>query len=91
MSRIVLDPQLKSRLNGLNEQVEVLDESGRPVGQFVPQQLYLELMRAWAATQFPDDEEKKQARAEMRQSAGLSTQEAIAFVDKLVAQVRAQS
>jgi hypothetical protein len=88
MSRFVLDSQLRSRLNGLNEQMEVVDEQGRPLGQFLPQHVYLELMYAWAGKQLTDDAEKQQARAEVRHSGGLTTQEAIAHIEQLAGQAR---
>src|ERR1700681_4766991 len=34
MSRVVLDPQLRSKLNGLNEQLEICDEAGKTLGHF---------------------------------------------------------
>ena len=50
MNKIVLDEALKAKLNGLKETVEVRDEIGRVVGQFVPQKLFLKLYYAWAKT-----------------------------------------
>jgi hypothetical protein len=56
MSRVVLDSQLRSKLNGLTEQVEFCDESGATVGRFVPESLYRELLVAWSRTHLSDEE-----------------------------------
>lgn len=56
MNKIVLDAELKAKLNGLKETVEVRDEIGRVVGQFVPQKLYMKLLYAWAKTAVTDEE-----------------------------------
>jgi hypothetical protein len=45
MSTITLDPELRARLNGLNEQVCVVDEGGRQVGLFLPLEEYKTLLR----------------------------------------------
>jgi hypothetical protein len=36
MTRVVIDEALRARLNGLAEQAEFRDESGRLLGHFVP-------------------------------------------------------
>jgi hypothetical protein len=56
MSKIVLDDDLKAKLNGLNKTMEVEDGSGRLVGQFVPQEEYLKLIYAWAKAEVSDEE-----------------------------------
>lgn len=56
MSRVVLDPQLQSKLNGLNEQLEICDETGRTLGHFIPQRLYRELLVAWSKANLSDEE-----------------------------------
>src|SRR5260370_39043497 len=40
MSRVMLDPQLRSNLDGLNDQVEICDEAGKTLGRFLPESLY---------------------------------------------------
>ena len=45
MSEITLDPELRARLNGLNEQITVLDESGKAMGLFLPMEDYKALLR----------------------------------------------
>jgi hypothetical protein len=56
MNKIVLDDHLKAKLNGLDKTVEVRDETGRTVGQFVPQEEYLKLFYAFLKTVFTDEE-----------------------------------
>jgi hypothetical protein len=46
MTKLTLDAHLRSKLNGLNEPVEVCDESGQTVGHFLPAQIYAELFYA---------------------------------------------
>jgi hypothetical protein len=56
MSRVLLDPQLRSKLNGLDEQLEICDESGKTLGRFLPESLYRELLLAWSKADLPDEE-----------------------------------
>jgi hypothetical protein len=56
MSRIVVDSQLRRQLNGLNENVELCDESGTTIGHFVPESLYRELLLAWSKANLTEEE-----------------------------------
>jgi hypothetical protein len=56
MGRVVLDPQLRAKLNGLNEQLELCDEAGTILGHFLPESLYRELVVNWSKTQLSDAE-----------------------------------
>jgi len=83
MSAIKLDPELRAKLNGLDEHLEIQDDTGKVVGHFLPDEVYMTLLYAWAREQFSNDvEERRQA---MSEPGGYTTEEAIAFVDKLVA------
>ena len=44
MSTIVLDADLRAKLNGLNEKVDVRDEAGNVVGLFVPKEEYYRML-----------------------------------------------
>lgn len=44
MSKVILDEALRSKLNGLNEQLELCDEAGRTLGHFLPIGHYLKMM-----------------------------------------------
>jgi hypothetical protein len=48
MSAVVLGPEFTSKLNGLNEDLELRDETGRVLGHFVPSDLYHKMLSAWA-------------------------------------------
>lgn len=62
MSQLTLDDALRTRLHGLNEQVEVLDERGRTVGRFVPEELYRKLLYAAAEAACPHSPEELERR-----------------------------
>jgi hypothetical protein len=53
MSKITLDPALRAKLNGLTERLEVCDESGKVVGQFLPAEVYEKLLYRLAESQCP--------------------------------------
>ena len=82
MSKIILDAELKAKLNGLNEQIEICDEDGRAVGQFLPMDLYLLLAYAWAKS-LPPGEDRAQIQREYREGKGYTTAQAIEYVQKL--------
>ena len=56
MSKIVLDKQMRAKLNNLQEQFELCDESGHTLGQFLPTEVYERLVYDWAKSQFTDEE-----------------------------------
>jgi hypothetical protein len=79
MSRVILDAQLRSKLNGLIEQLEICDETGQTLGHFVPEPLYRELLMAWSKAHLPDAELERRRQeprgrtlAEIWQSLGQS-------------------
>lgn len=59
---IVLDAELKAKLNGLSETVPVCEADGTTVGQFVPQDEYLRLLARWANAQVTDAELDRASR-----------------------------
>jgi hypothetical protein len=62
MSKVILDDDLRAKLNGLNETVEVCAPTGETVGQFVPQAEYMKMLYAWELQQ-PVDLEELERRA----------------------------
>jgi hypothetical protein len=65
MTQITADPALRSRLNGLDEHLEIRDEQGRTIGHFVPQAIYEELFyRVLAAESGHSKEELKRRHRE---------------------------
>jgi hypothetical protein len=65
MSTIVLDAQLRAKLNGLNEPMEVRDESGKVVGRFLPETRYRQLLAKGGDIPF-----SKEEIAELRKAKG---------------------
>jgi hypothetical protein len=61
MSRVVVDQSLISKLNGLNTDIEFCDQSGRALGHFIPQDLYLRWIYDWCNAQVTDEELKKES------------------------------
>ncbi|HTK78362.1 MAG TPA: hypothetical protein VL371_24085 [Gemmataceae bacterium] len=47
MSKVIVDYDLRSKLNGLNESIEFCEPSGETVGHFLPHDEYLQLVYAW--------------------------------------------
>jgi hypothetical protein len=60
MAKITLDTQMRAKLNGLNEQIEVCDESGITIGHFLPISDYQKLLCAAAEAACPYTEEELQ-------------------------------
>jgi hypothetical protein len=62
MRKVIVDPALKVKLHGLNEQVELCDENGQTLGHFLPLQTYHKLVYAAVAAACPFSEEELQRR-----------------------------
>jgi hypothetical protein len=73
MSKVTLDPDLKARLNGLTEKVEICDVDGRTLGHFVPEELYRRLVYAAVEAACPHDKEEQERRS--RETGGRSLAE----------------
>jgi hypothetical protein len=56
MSKIVLDEALRSKLNGLNEPLELYDDSGKRMGHFLPEQLFSEWIMALSKARISDED-----------------------------------
>ncbi len=82
MNKITLHPSIMSQLPNLDRHLELCDEQGRTVGYFLPPDLHREMLYAWAKTQFTD-EELDQARRELKSGGGLTTLEAIDYLQNL--------
>ena len=65
MSTIVLDADLRAKLNGLNEKVDVQDEAGNIVGLFVPKEEYYRMLCKTIEIPFSKEEIER-----MRKSGG---------------------
>jgi hypothetical protein len=62
MSKITLDKELRVRLNGLNEQVEVCDEDGKVVGRFLPEDQFRQLLYQAVEAACPHSQEERARR-----------------------------
>jgi hypothetical protein len=87
MGKVILDAELKAKLNGLHQELEFCDEEGKTLGHFVPAKAYRELLYTWAKAQFTD-EEIEQARREVRAEGGYTTAEVIAHIEKIVREAK---
>jgi hypothetical protein len=63
MGKLVLDPELRARLNGLNEELEIYDETGRVVGHFLPAEAYQRLRYQRAESCYPYSATEREAHA----------------------------
>ena len=63
MNQVVIDQALRERLNGLNEQLAFWDESGKPLGLFLPVDEYKKLL-ASVEVPFSQEEINSLRRAE---------------------------
>lgn len=62
MSKITLNPELKALLNGLDEQLEVCDESGLTLGRFLPEAYFKKILYAAIEASCPHSEEERERR-----------------------------
>ena len=53
MSMVTLDAALRSMLNGLDEPLELCDESGQTLGHFLPAAIYRKKLYQLAESQCP--------------------------------------
>ena len=62
MVKLEIDSGLRTKLEGVTEQVELCDESGRTLGHFLPPALYEHLFYAALAVEGPHSAEELQRR-----------------------------
>jgi hypothetical protein len=56
MSKVIVDDELRAKLNGLNADVELCDPAGRPLGYVVTPEEYRKLLYLRAAGRHTDDD-----------------------------------
>jgi hypothetical protein len=56
MPKVILDETLRAKLNGLNEPLELCDETGGTLGHFLPADVYREIIVAWSKARTSDEE-----------------------------------
>jgi hypothetical protein len=81
MAEIILDDDLRARLNGLESIVKVRDPSGEMVGLFLPNGMYESLFKAWARSEVPEAE-LDAASESYRKNGGIDGSEAVAYMLK---------
>jgi hypothetical protein len=62
MNRVTVDESLRGKLNGLDEPLELCDETGQTVGHFLPPELYREMLLALARAAISDEELEERRR-----------------------------
>jgi len=70
MGRIILDSDLKAKLHGLKEALEVFDESGQALGYFLPLDEYHKRIREKKEIPFSDEELDKFRKSRWWRSIG---------------------
>jgi hypothetical protein len=68
MTKIVIDPALSRKLNGLKEEFEFCDEAGHILGHFLPAVDYNELLTAWMNAKYSDEDLDRRRRESGRSS-----------------------
>jgi hypothetical protein len=88
MSRIVLDAELRAKLNGATKAVEIADDNGNVIGHFVPVESFERIM----SFLLPPATEKDiaEARAEMLAHGGVSSEELLAGLREIKRQWEAR-
>jgi hypothetical protein len=61
MTTILLDDALRQKLNGLNAEIELRDETGKVVGHVLPADKYQSLLYASAKNRLSDEELKRRS------------------------------
>lgn len=90
MGTVILDDDLKSRLNGLNEHLEIRDKAGKLIGHFLPDAVYMRLMYDQAKAEFAREETEEAANGIVRKwdgTNGKTTPEAIEYVKRMAQQI----
>jgi hypothetical protein len=54
MSKVILDADLKAKLCGLREQIELCDADGHTMGRYVPEDVYQKILYQIAESQRPE-------------------------------------
>lgn len=76
MGKLILDAELRAKLNGGNSGFEVCDDTGQTVGYYLPRDEYVRLVYAIELAQPTlTNEEREAARREVRENGGVTTAE----------------
>ncbi len=64
MQTITLDSDLRAKLNGLNQPLEILDETGKTLGHYLPDSVYRHLLYSAVEKSCPYNEQELKRRRE---------------------------
>jgi hypothetical protein len=56
MSKVIVDDELRAKLNGLDSDTEFCDPDGKPLGFFVAAEDYKKMVYAWLDAQVSDED-----------------------------------
>jgi hypothetical protein len=56
MTQVIVNQELRAKLNGLSEEAVFVDESGQRLGHFFPSDTYRELLNMWVDRLFTEEE-----------------------------------
>ena len=62
MTQVTVSSHLRTRLDAVESEAELLDESGELLGYFVAPQLHREMLLAWSRATVSDDELEQASR-----------------------------
>lgn len=88
MSKVVLDAELRAKLNGATRVVEITDEAGNAIGRYVPDDVFERIMERLLPPL--SREELDEARKEMLEHGGVSTAEVIAGMEAAIRRAEAR-
>jgi hypothetical protein len=74
MNKVIVDRTLRSKLDNLDVELELCDESGRTLGYFVPADQYDRSLYDWAKAQISDEELERR----LQEPGGRTTAEVLA-------------
>jgi hypothetical protein len=92
MGTVILDDELKAKLNGLNQPLEIRDTSGKLVGRFIPEDEYLRMIYNEAKLAFAAEESEEAAKGIVRKwdgTNGKTTAEVLANLKQLAERLEA--
>ena len=62
MNKVTVGEALRTQLPSLDGRIEFCDESGKTLGHFLPEDVYKELLRAWAGASISEEEIERRRR-----------------------------
>jgi hypothetical protein len=89
MGKLILDADLRTKLNGGTSGFEVCDDAGRTVGYYLPRDEYVRLIYAIELARPPmPKEEREEALRDIRENGGATTAEVLDHLRELDEKLR---